>query len=290
MSATSAPASCASMAARIPAQPAPTTSTSCFASTAADAIGSPCPGGGASQPELHLAALPSGARRVLRIDRHRLGPRVYVLGARVHEWHLGVALLVALALGGLAHRVDDDLTTVAAAVAGVWLVAKDWGALFPAPPPTAPRRPRLPVPAQPLQAVRRSDPLPRLAALTAALAGLVNLGSAVEPDIAWRNHLLLYLEPFEALTLTRGRARPRLNPPAGDRALPLAPPPECAAPRAGAARRLDRARPPEGPRRRGGSGQRRRGGRAVLGTGVCLRVPRPGHAPNRALPSSRAGR
>ena len=40
-SATSAPASCASMAARIPAQPAPTTSTSCFASTGADAIGSP---------------------------------------------------------------------------------------------------------------------------------------------------------------------------------------------------------------------------------------------------------
>jgi hypothetical protein len=36
---------------------------------------------------------------VLRIDRHRLGPRVYVLGTRVHEWHLGVALLVALASG-----------------------------------------------------------------------------------------------------------------------------------------------------------------------------------------------
>src|SRR2546421_12642486 len=35
--ATSAPASCASMAARIPAQPAPTTRTSCFASTPLDA-------------------------------------------------------------------------------------------------------------------------------------------------------------------------------------------------------------------------------------------------------------
>src|SRR4029450_251317 len=178
MSATSAPASCASMAARIPAQPAPTTSTSCFASTAADAIGSPCPGGGASQPELHLAALPSGARRVLRIDRHRLGPRVYVLGARVHEWHLGVALLVALALGGLAHRVDDDLTTVAAAVAGIWLVAKDWRDLFPARRDTAAWRLGLHVHVQPLQAVRRSDPLPRLPALTAAAAGPVHPGSA----------------------------------------------------------------------------------------------------------------
>ena len=37
--ATSAPASWAAMAARMPAQPAPTTSTSCLASTASDAIG-----------------------------------------------------------------------------------------------------------------------------------------------------------------------------------------------------------------------------------------------------------
>src|SRR5262249_2599530 len=41
MTATSAPASCASMAARMPAQPAPTTSTSCVASTWRDATESP---------------------------------------------------------------------------------------------------------------------------------------------------------------------------------------------------------------------------------------------------------
>src|SRR5438270_4418481 len=39
-SATSAPASWASIAARMPAQPAPTTRTSCFASTNEEAIGS----------------------------------------------------------------------------------------------------------------------------------------------------------------------------------------------------------------------------------------------------------
>src|SRR5215510_1833243 len=160
MSATSAPASCASMAARMPAQPAPTTSTSCFASTATDAIESPSPGGGASKPELHLAALPSWARGVLRIDRHRLGPRVYVLGTRVHEWHLGVALLVALALGGLAHRVGDGPSTAAAVVAGVWLVAKDWRDLFPASRDTAAWRLGLHALPHPLQAARRSDPLP----------------------------------------------------------------------------------------------------------------------------------
>src|SRR2546421_2831335 len=38
ISGTSAPASCASIAARMPAQPAPTTRTSCFASTTEEAI------------------------------------------------------------------------------------------------------------------------------------------------------------------------------------------------------------------------------------------------------------
>jgi predicted permease len=34
---------------------------------------------------------------VLRIERHALGPRLYVAGRRVHEWHGGVALLAAVA-------------------------------------------------------------------------------------------------------------------------------------------------------------------------------------------------
>ena len=69
---------------------------------------------------------------MLRIDKHRLGPRVYVMGARIHEWHLGVALLLGLAVGAFANRVGDGLGTTAAVVVGVWLIAKDWRDLFPA--------------------------------------------------------------------------------------------------------------------------------------------------------------
>jgi lysyl-tRNA synthetase class 2 len=145
---------------------------------------------------------------VLRIDRHRLGPRVYVLGARVHEWHLGAALLIGLGVGVLAHRLDDDLGTAAALTAGVWLVAKDWRDLLPGQRDTAAWRLGLHVRVHPLCAVRRADPLPKLVAVTAALAGLVNLASAVEPDIAWRSHLLLRVEPFEALKLTHAAAIP----------------------------------------------------------------------------------
>ncbi len=145
---------------------------------------------------------------MLRIDRHRLGPRVYVLGTRVHEWHLGVALLLGLAVGGLFDRVDDNFATAAAIAAGLWLVAKDWRDLFPAQRDSAAWRLGLHVRAHPLRAVHRADPLPQVAALAAGLAGLVNLASAVTPNIAWRNHLLLHVEPFEALKLSHAAAIP----------------------------------------------------------------------------------
>ena len=145
---------------------------------------------------------------MLRIDRHRLGPRVYVLGARVHEWHLGVALLLGLAVGGLFDRVDDNFATAVAIAAGLWLVAKDWRDLFPAQRDSAAWRLGLHVRAHPLRAVHRADPLPQVAALTAGLAGLVNLASAATPNLAWRNHLLLQVEPFEALKLSHAAAIP----------------------------------------------------------------------------------
>jgi lysyl-tRNA synthetase, class II len=145
---------------------------------------------------------------VLRIDRHRLGPRVYVLGARVHEWHLGAGLLLAVAVGALLGRVGDDAPTALALALGLWLVAKDWRDLLPASRDTAAWRLGIHLPAYPLRAVRRADPLPKIAAATAGLAGLVNLASAATPNIAWRNHLLLQVEPFETLRLTHAAAIP----------------------------------------------------------------------------------
>ena len=42
-----------------------------------------------------------------RVEQHQLGPRVYFLGRRWHDWHLGAIVLGALAVGalfGLVHR------------------------------------------------------------------------------------------------------------------------------------------------------------------------------------------
>jgi hypothetical protein len=68
---------------------------------------------------------------VLRLERHRLGPRVYVCGVRVHEVALGLGLLAILLAGGFAEIWELTRRTEAVALLGTWLVGKDWRDLFP---------------------------------------------------------------------------------------------------------------------------------------------------------------
>src|SRR5438105_10562918 len=144
---------------------------------------------------------------MFRISRHQLGPRVYVLGARIHEWHLGLAVLGSLAVLAAFRELDHNLATGTAIFVGVWLVAKDWRDLVPSQRDTRAWSLGLHVRAAPLR-VRRLGALPKLAALAAGLAGLVNLASAVTPNIAWRDDLLLQVAPFEALRLSHAAAVP----------------------------------------------------------------------------------
>ena len=60
----------------------------------------------------------------------------------------------------------------------------------------------------PLRAIRRGEGLPSLAAAIAFAVGLVNLASALTPTIAWRHHLLLQLEPMEAVPVFHTLAVP----------------------------------------------------------------------------------
>jgi lysyl-tRNA synthetase, class II len=50
--------------------------------------------------------------------------------------------------------------------------------------------------------------LPALAAVAAALIGLINVASALTPNIRWRGHLLLEFEPVEAMRLFHALALP----------------------------------------------------------------------------------
>jgi len=68
---------------------------------------------------------------VLRLQRHRLGPRVYFCGLRIHGFALGFGVLAVLLVGGFAGLWEMTRRTEAAALFGTWLIGKDWRDLFP---------------------------------------------------------------------------------------------------------------------------------------------------------------
>ena len=68
---------------------------------------------------------------MLRLERHRLGPRVYLCGLRIHEFALGFGVLAVLLAGGMAELWEVTRGTEVAALFGTWLVGKDWRDLFP---------------------------------------------------------------------------------------------------------------------------------------------------------------
>lgn len=69
---------------------------------------------------------------MLRLERHPLGPRVYVLGLRIHEFALGF-MVIGVMLAGMVAETWGVTTrrSDAVMVFGSWLVVKDWRDLVP---------------------------------------------------------------------------------------------------------------------------------------------------------------
>jgi lysyl-tRNA synthetase class 2 len=144
----------------------------------------------------------------LRLERHRLGPRVFVFGVRIHEWHLGLALAaayLACARIGLVHLHYS--AALALPGVGLWLIAKDWRDLFSRRRDTASWQLGLHRPAPPLRPVRRLDSLPALTALLALLAAIANTTAAVF-DGALRDDLLFQLRPLSSIPVFHALAVP----------------------------------------------------------------------------------
>ena len=135
---------------------------------------------------------------MLRVERHRLGVRVYLFRRRIHEWHLGLAVLTADALAGLLGALAPVPSLVIALV-GVWLVAKDWPDL------TRSGRDatawRLGLHRRPLRLrpSRHLDDVPAVAAVGVAVVAIVDLISAATPNVSWRGHVLVDLEPIAVM-------------------------------------------------------------------------------------------
>src|SRR6476620_9138602 len=65
-------------------------------------------------------------RRLLRVEHHALGPRVYVIGARIHECHLGCGVLLLLLDIDLGGGLSGGLAAVVLGSLGSLLIAKYW--------------------------------------------------------------------------------------------------------------------------------------------------------------------
>jgi lysyl-tRNA synthetase, class II len=143
---------------------------------------------------------------VIRLERHRLGPRVFVLGRRVHEWHLGVVLLVAALLIWALGMWLEPLAVVA--LIGCWLVVKDWHDLFPSRRDRAAWQVGLHRRVGVLRTIRRFDSLPALSGLVVFTVGLVNLLSAVMPSVSVHGHVLLRTDALRLVPVSHALALP----------------------------------------------------------------------------------
>ena len=142
------------------------------------------------------------------LERHKHGPRLHIAGRRIHEWHVGA---VALALLGLALAVDlleQSLWLDVVATVALYLVAKDWHDLFPSRRDTASWSIGIHRRHFALRRLRRADQLPAWLAVATAVVGVVNLASALTPDIRWRQSLLLQTAPFDTVPVFHALAVP----------------------------------------------------------------------------------
>jgi lysyl-tRNA synthetase class 2 len=143
---------------------------------------------------------------LLAFERHSLGPRLHVLGRRVHECHVGLAIAVAAVICVAGHAAD--LLAAALALVAGWLLVKDWRDLHPATRDTAAwslglhRRPDAP------PAPRARDRVPALAAAATAAVGAINVGAALTSDLPARARAVLGLLPAGEVRLAHALALP----------------------------------------------------------------------------------
>ena len=144
---------------------------------------------------------------MLRLERHPLGPRVYILGRRIHEWHLGMAV-IAITLTGAVFGAVRPGTAVVATLLGVWLIVKDWPDLTRSGRDSAGWRLGIHRRPFPLRPMRSLDDIPAIAAFVTAAVGLVDLMSAVTPNVSWRGRELVHLEPVSVMRNAHALAVP----------------------------------------------------------------------------------
>jgi lysyl-tRNA synthetase class 2 len=149
---------------------------------------------------------------LLRVERHELGPRLYVLGLRVHECQAGLVLAGAAVLTLLAGWPVPRLPVLGLLLVGLWMLWKDWRDLFPQLRDSAAWSAGMHCRPTPLRSHRPGHWLAPLAGACTIALGIVNIASSLTPNLHARMQVLLELVPREvpvaahALALSAGVA------------------------------------------------------------------------------------
>ena len=195
-----------------------------------------------------------GGMTLLAIERHALGPRVHVLGRRVHECHLGLAL-AAVALRASSRAWPSRCARRCRGPRGL---AARQGLARPASRHPRHRRVVARAAPPPRRRARAAGPRPRAAAgggIATAVVGAVNVASALTPDLPRRGRARCWPAPAgEVASRTRWRCPPGSRCSGSPGSSPGAAGARCSSRSCCSARSawLDVA---QGPRRRGGGAE-----------------------------------
>ncbi len=160
--------------------------------------------------EIEIDVLPAGPRPIgpIALQRHPQGPRVFVLGRRIHEYVLGGVILCLVLAAHLAGLGRHSEVPIVATALGLWLVAKDWRDIFPSKRDTASWGLGIHRRTTPLRRMSRSESLPSLAALLTLSVAVVNVVSALTANVPSRTRVLVQIEPLSALPVFHVLALP----------------------------------------------------------------------------------
>ncbi len=132
-----------------------------------------------------------GEPPLIRIERHKQGPRVYLIGRRIHECHAGLVLLALALILRIAHVHGAHSPTwivIGIAAIGTWMTVKDARDFVPRWRDTASWSMGLHRRAFELRPTRRTSWAPRVIGSLVMLAGLANIVVAIRPEFSTRVH------------------------------------------------------------------------------------------------------
>jgi lysyl-tRNA synthetase, class II len=134
------------------------------------------------------------------MEHHEQGPRLFLLGLRVHEYQVGFLVLAAATAARALAWIGPGQLLYALVIAGAWLIAKDWRDITPHRRDTGSWSLWFHRPVPLLRTRHRGSWVPQVLGTLVGAAAAINLASALTPSITHRLHALDRVVPNGLVT------------------------------------------------------------------------------------------